>query len=129
MLEPLFTIDGEAFGVEVTALSREMEIVTATDDCTTLDGVCHRDILGTYCHYTMTVCCRKDPEELERFWQTIIQPVESLSCSFPYGQQMLTQKMHIRSAIQKLTDATRGNRWDSITVRFLGTEPLVRPWT
>lgn len=127
MAEPLFTVDDEAFDVEVTQLSREMEIVTAYDDCTTLDGVCHRDILGTYCHYTMTVCCRHDPEELERFWEAISQPEEVLNCSFPYGQGQLTQKMYIRSASQKLTDTRRGNCWDSITVRFLGTVPLVKP--
>ena len=126
MTEPLFTIDDASFQVDVTELSRELEIVTGADDCMTLDGVCHRDVMGTYCHYTMTVRCQYDPQELERFLTAITRPVDSIICSFPYGQQLLTQKMHIRSVSQKLTDARGGNQWGSITVRFLGTEPLVR---
>lgn len=126
MTEPLFTIDGQSFFVDVTQLQRELTVVTAAEDCVTLDGTCHRDVLGTYCHYTMTVCCRQDPQELERFLEAITRPVESMLCSFPYGQGQLTQKMHIQSATQKLTDARRGNQWDSITVRFLGTEPQVK---
>jgi len=125
VVEPLFTIDDEIFYVDVTDLSRELEIITGAEDCMTLDGVCHRDVLGTYCHYTMTVRCWHDPLELERFLTAITRPVDSLLCRFPYGQETLTQKMHIQSVKQKLTDARGGNRWDSITVRFLGTEPLV----
>lgn len=125
MIQPLFTIDQESFDVQVTQLQREAVITTASNDCTTLDGACHRDILGTYCHYTMTVAARENMQELERFWEQITRPVESMVCSFPYGQGQLTQQMYIQSVSQKLTDASWGNQWDSVTVRFLGMKPLV----
>ena len=121
----LFYIDGESFGVEVTALQREFAILQATEPCVTMDGICHREPLGSYCHYTMTVRACQDPAELERFWEKVSQPVESLECSFPYGQQMLTQQMYIETGSQALLDANQGNQWGSITLRFRGKAPRV----
>ena len=125
MTEPLFWIDGESFEVQVTALQREFAILQATEPCVTMDGICHREPLGSYCHYKMTVAAHRDPGELERFWEKVSQPVESFGCVFPYGQQTLTQEMYVESGSQALLDAKGENRWGSITLRFLGKAPRV----
>ena len=127
MAQPLFYIDGEGFRVQVTQLQREFEIRQASDPCTTLDGTCHREPLGSFCHYLMTVAAWSDQGELERFWEKICQPVESFLCSFPYGDGQLTQQMYVESGSQKLLEAAQGNRWGSITLRFRGKTPRVTP--
>ena len=125
MSEPLFYIDEESFDVAVTALQREFELRQTGQAYMTLDGVCHREVLGSYCHYKMTVAVRRDEGELERFWEKITQPTESVLCTFPYGQQTLTQEMYLESGSQDLLDASEGNRWGSITLRFWGKTPRV----
>lgn len=126
MLEPIFTIDGQPFELDVVSLTREFSITQAAPNCVTMDGTWHREPLGSLCHYQITLRCRDNQEELERFWEVISQPKESILCCFPYGQQTLTQRMYVESGSQKLLDMRGENRWDSITVRFLGLEPRVR---
>lgn len=121
--EPLFTIDGKRFAVEVMSLTREFEL--AGNTAVTLDGTRHRDILGSYCHYEMTIQSRNDRQALEEFWEAVSAPRESLLCRFPYGQQWLEQKMFVEGGSQKLLDARNGNRWDAITLRFVGSVPRV----
>ena len=125
MTEPLFWIDGESFGVQVTALQREFAILQATEPCVTMDGICHREPLGSYCHYKMTVAAHRDPGELERFWEKVSQPNVCILCSFPYGDGFLTQEMFVEAGIQALPDTRGENRWDKVTVRFRGKTPQV----
>ena len=121
----LFTLDGESYGVDVMALEREFEIREALPGCITLDGTYHRELLGTYYHYTLTVCCRQDRQELERFWEKVSQPNVCILCSFPYGDGFLTQEMFVEAGIQALPDTRGENRWDKVTVRFRGKTPQV----
>lgn len=125
MLEPLFTIDGESFDVEVVSLRREFALNQAHPAAMTLDGSFHRELTGSYCHYRLTVRTRRDPGELERFWEAVSAPKETLTCTFPYGDGWLTQQMFVESGTQELTDAVGANRWDAITLRFVGAKPRV----
>lgn len=126
MTDPLFTLDGESYGVDVLSLQREFAVAEADGACLTMDGTHRRQPLGTYYHYTITVRCRQGNEaELERFWQTISRPAESIECCFPYGDSRLTQRMYVQSGSQALLDSVGGNRWGTVTVRFLGTLPQV----
>ena len=124
-MDELFLLDGESYYLEVLSLTREFEIRQQNEPCHTLDGACHRQLLGTYCHYTMTVRSRGDQAELERFWNAVSRPVSYIECTFPYGQDTLTQKMYVESGSQGLLDATAGNLWDTITIRFRGLQPQV----
>ena len=126
MEEHVFTLDGEHFLVDVVALQREFALAEGQTSCITLDGQHHRQVKGTYYNFTMTVRGRPGQEgELERFWKKISAPAERILCSFPYGQQVLTQQMYVQEGSQALLDCREGNRWDQITVRFLAALPQV----
>lgn len=126
MEEQIFTLDGEEFLVDVVALRREFSLAESQNSCITLDGQHHRQVKGTYYNYTMTVRGRPGQEgELERFWQKVSGPAERILCSFPYGQQRLTQQMYVQDGTQALLGCRGGNCWDQITVRFLAALPQV----
>lgn len=121
-----FTLDGEEYFLDVVSLKREFVLAQGQTACTTLDGQHHRQVQGTYYHYTMTVRGRPGQEqELERFWNKISAPVERVECCFPYGQGMLTQQMYVQEGSQALLGCREGNNWDQITVRFLAAVPKV----
>ena len=89
----------------------------------------YRDLFGTYYHYTMTVAQRgDDAESLEAFWQAVSTPAVSHICTFPYGQQTLTQRMYIKAGQQILQhrDALK-NHWGTVEIEFIAMAPEVTP--
>lgn len=126
MDEKIFSLDGEEFDLDVLKLQREFSVGEQRDICVTLDGSYHREIAGTYYHYTMTVRARNgNYSELDRFWEKVSQPVERIVCRFPYGQGYLTQEMYVAEGKQELITCRDSNRWDGITIRFVAAKPQV----
>lgn len=124
----VFVMDGISYDVHVTALIRKFAVLDTEETGRTQDGNMYRDPVGTFYNYTMTVCRKAgNSADLDAFWEAISQPVESHICTFPYGQQTLTQRMYVTAgeqAVQRLTD--RGAYWGEITVNFIAMQPQVR---
>lgn len=118
-MKPLFTIDGQQLPLRVLKLSREFSQLEGRNAMTTLDGQRHFDPVGTAVHYSMTVTGTQDA--LEQFWQLLCRPVQSHSCTFPYGDTTLTQQMYVDHGSQTLGPDIR---WEAITVRFQGAQPM-----
>ena len=125
----IFTLDGRTYNVRVTALQRKFSVQDFRQPGRTMDGKLHRDVLGTYYHYSMTVAPLEGYEsEMDTLWQAVSQPVESHLCLFPYSQQALQQQMYITGGSQELTVIRQGvRRWGSLTLEFTATEPEVLP--
>ena len=51
----IFTVDGVEYDVNVMKLSRKAKVTDTDNSGRTLDGVMHRDIIGTYYNYTLEV--------------------------------------------------------------------------
>lgn len=124
-----FKMDGEAYNVDVIELTRKFSVLDSEKSGRTQDGKMYRDPIGTYYNYTMTVMRRgNDVDALDDFWEAISAPKESHKCTFPYGQDMLTQEMYVTSGEQKLRRMTKErNEWDEISVSFVAMEPEVVP--
>ena len=124
----VFLLDGKGYDVHVTKLTRQFSVMDSENSGRTIDGQMYRDPVGTFYHYTMTVSAGEDTAELEAFWEAISQPVHSHVCTFPYGQQTLTQRMFITDGEQPLLRMTdRGNYWDEVTLQFTAVSPRVVP--
>lgn len=125
----IFQLDGKSYDVRVTALTRKFSVEDFRKPGYTMDGQLHREVLGTYYHYTMTVEAYAGREKaLEDLWQAVSSPVEAHLCRFPYGQQNLQQQMYITGGAQDLTlirDDSR--RWGSLTLEFTAAAPEVLP--
>lgn len=125
----VFEMDGAAYNVHVTKLTRKFSVLDTEEAGRTMDGQMYRDPIGTFYNYTMTVSPDPaDPGAMDAFWEAISQPVKSRVCVFPYGQQTLTQRMYVTSGEQdvlRLTD--RAAHWGEITVDFIAMGPKVTP--
>lgn len=125
----VFTMDGVAYNVSVTALTRKFSVMDTDKSGRTQDGAMYRDVVGTFYNYTMTVEQQgSDAGALEAFWEAISSPKASHVCVFPYGQKTLTQRMYVtggEQALQRMDD--RGNHWGELAVSFIAMEPEVIP--
>lgn len=125
----VFMMDGIAYNVHVTKLSREFSVLDSDNSGRTLDGQLYREPIGTYYNYTMTVAPKDgDLAAMDAFWDAISQPVQSHVCTFPYNQQTLTQKMYVTGGGQDmLLLQGQAAHWGEITVSFTATGPGVTP--
>lgn len=124
----LFTIDGVGYNVCVTKLTRKFSVLDTEKSGRTLDGEMYRDPIGTFYNYSMTISPRgSDVAAMDAFWEAISQPAVSHICVFPYGQEMLTQRMYVTSGEQDLTVvANQKSVWGDITINFIAMGPKVK---
>lgn len=123
----VFEIDGKAYNVHVTKLTRKFSVLDSDKAGRTMDGQMYRDPVGTFYNYTMSVVPNvSDPQAMDRFWEAISQPAKSHVCVFPYGQHTLTQRMYVTSGEQDMLRMTKGAaHWGEITVNFIAMGPKV----
>ena len=124
-----FLLDGVAYNVSVSKLTRKFSVLDSDKTGRTLNGEMYRDIIGTFYNYSMTVDQRgTDAKSFDAFWEAISQPVESHVCVFPYGQSTLTQRMYVTSGEQDLKAAlTNAARWGELSINFIAMSPKVVP--
>lgn len=124
----VFLMDGTAYNVSVTSLTRKFSVMDTDKSGRTQDGAMYRDIIGTFYNYTMTVRERNgDAASLDAFWGAVSNPSKaSHTCQFPYGQSVLTQEMYVTSGEQGLKRMEPGrNHWGEITLNFIAMKPEV----
>ena len=124
-----FLIDGKAYNVWVSKLTRKFSVLDSGKTGRTQDGTMYRDVIGTFYNYSMTVeQCRDDHESMDALWEAISMPEKSHICTFLYNQETLTQEMYITSGEQGLESKTeRGTHWGEMTLSFVATKPKVVP--
>lgn len=124
-----FLMDGIAYNVRVSKMTRKFSIQDTDKTGRTQDGEMYRDIVGTFYNYSMTVEQKDgDAESFDSFWEAISQPVESHVCVFPYNQSSLTQRMYITSGEQDLVSRTpTKNEWGEISISYVAMGPKVVP--
>lgn len=125
----VFEMDGVAYDVDVVELSREFSVLDTDNSGRTLDGGMYREPIGTYYNYTMTVRPKAGAQgDMDAFWEAISQPVVSHVCTFPYNQQILTQRMYVTDGEQALTRLSeKGAAWGEASIRFTALSPKVVP--
>lgn len=129
MQNQVFLMDGTAYNVRVSKMTRKFSVQDTDRTGRTQDGHMYRDIVGTFYNYEMTVeQCGDDAEAYDNFWEAISQPTESHVCVFPYNQSIMTQRMYVSSGEQELVSKEPSrNRWGEITVSYIAMTPKVVP--
>lgn len=124
-----FTMDGEAYNVRVSELTRKFSVQDTDNAGRTQNGDMYREIIGTFYNYSMTVeQMGDDRAAMDRFWEAISQPVKSHVCVFPYNQKTITQRMYITGGQQQLIDMnSKRKRWGPIQVSCIAMTAKVKP--
>lgn len=125
----VFTMDGKEYNLWVTDLEREAQVTDTENSGRTNDYAMHRDIIGTFYNYVMTIRPHgEDVTDYDTFYEQITAPVESHDMVFPYGQETLSFKAYITSAKDKLIIRNGKNLWgrDGVSLNFIAMEPQRR---
>lgn len=129
MIEQPFLLDGVAYNVRVTKLTRKFSVLDTDKTGRTQNGEMYRDIIGTFYNYSMTVEQRgNDAAAMDELWEAISKPEVSHVCVFPYGQETITQKMYITSGEQDVLAVGRDStEWGEMSLNFIAMSPKVVP--
>lgn len=76
-------IDDVTYQVPIVELQRKGDILDLTANRTE-DGVLHRDVIGTFYNYTLTIGTINDPDLYETLWDVLTAPVASHWIELPH---------------------------------------------
>lgn len=126
----VFTVDGVEYDVNVMKLSRNAKVTDTGNSGRTLDGVMHRDIIGTYYNYTLEVAAKEGKyQDYDRLYDVVSAPVDSHDLVFPHGQETLLFKAYITEANDTMIRREGVNLWgydDNLKLNFIAMEPQRR---
>lgn len=121
-----FLIDEVDFSSRVVAnITRRAEIRDTDLSGTMLGGEYHRDIMGTYYTYQLTIAVPvTDTATYTELYQLLTQPVESHQVVLPYNQSVLEITAYIKTVTDRLYRQTLDKlTWNTIVVEFVGASP------
>lgn len=128
----LFTIDGKGYNVIVEKLERTGEVTDTEASGRTGDYAMHRDIIGTFYNYKVTVRTVDYSEEAlasyDELFDAITAPVASHAVSFPYGQDVLNFDAYVTKATDTLIRMNGKNIWgyEGVQISFIAMAPQRR---
>ena len=126
----MLEIDGIEYGAIVTALKRSFEVTDGKNAGRTLDGNMHRDLIGTYYNYSISVMTdRMTQAKYNQLYEVISSPTESHDIVIAYGNETLTFKAYVTQGTDDLLrQYSETNRyWGNLSFNFIAMEPQRRP--
>lgn len=122
----MLKIDGTEYGTIVTALQRSFEVADGENAGRTLDGTMHRDLIGTYYNFSITINTdRLTQKQYNELYEIISSPVESHNITVAYGNSLLTFNAYITNGtddlIRQYSETDR--YWGNLTLNFIAMEP------
>ena len=75
-------IDGVTYSVPILEMQRKGDILDLTANRTE-DGVLHREVIGTYYNFTLTIGIVNDQELYDALWWKLTEPVASHQIQLP----------------------------------------------
>lgn len=126
--EAKFRIDGVVYDVTVKKFGRNFNALDTKNTNRTLDGVMHRDVIGTYYNYSMEIDTSKlNVVEYDELYEVISSPDEKHNVTFPYGQGMYTFDAYITNGSDELITMKDGmNLWGNLKFNIIAMSPKRR---
>lgn len=126
----IFTVDKVEYDVNVMKLSRKAKVTDTDNSGRTLDGVMHRDIIGTYYNYTLEVQAKDGKyQDYDRLFDVVSAPQDSHDFVILYGQETLSFKAYVTTAEDSMIRRDDVNLWgyeDTLKLDFVAMEPQRR---
>lgn len=126
----IFTVDGVEYDVDVVKLSRKAKVTDTANSGRTLDGVMHRDIIGTYYNYTLEILAKEGKyQDYDKLFDVVSAPQDSHDFVTPYNQETLFFKAYVTSAEDSMIRRNGVNLWgyeEPLKIDFIAMEPQRR---
>lgn len=120
----VFTLDGIDYNVFVTKLERSFEVADSDSSGRTKDWRMHRDVIGTFYNYTMSIEMKHfNIEEYSKFYQAISSPTEKHIFTFPYNGETITFEGYCTKGKDSLRVIDGKNIWSGLSVNFISMAP------
>lgn len=130
-MQNLVSISGRYFDVAISSVKRAHEITDGENAGRTMPPrvLMIRDIIGTFIPYTISFGTKRlSPGEYDALVAALVQPVDSISITAPYGQSSITFDAYVTKVEDELLSNLHGvRRWGNLTVTFTPMEPNIRP--
>lgn len=131
MSQDLIAVNGVFYEVVVGALKRTCDI-TDGDNAGRTDPPAAsmiRDVIGTFFTYVLTIEPKQGKQaQYDAFHDTLVQPVDSVQLTVPYGQTSKTFDAYITKVEDELK-VRRGSLkiWGGMAITFTATDPNITP--
>lgn len=122
----MLKIDGKNYLAICTKLTRNFEVADGENAGRTTDGAMHRDLIGTYYNYSVTIATdRLHQSEYNELYETISSPVESHSIEVAYGNRTLRFRAYITQGSDDLIRqyGDNDNYWGNLSFDFIAMRP------
>ena len=114
-------IDGTTYEVPILNLDRTGDILDLTANRTE-DGNLHREVIGTYYNYTLTIGTINDPVLYETLWQVLTAPVASHTVELPHDH--VSYEAYVSSCKDNIRLITNdGYRAKGLSCKFTAMNP------
>lgn len=118
-------IDGQHFDIPMLSLKRTADFLDKYAERTE-DGVLHRELIGVYYNYTLTVGTSSEfgDTDYNAFWDKVTEPVEFHSISMPVADGYYTFTGYISSVSDEYEKILDGKAiFKGFTCRFTAQAP------
>lgn len=114
-------IDGTTYRVAITSLKRKADILDKYAERTE-DGVLHREVIGTYHNYTLSIGIVNDLDLYNTLFSVLSEPIESHIVELPHDH---VQFEGYFSSVQDEIDRIRenGTRYKGLTCNLISVRP------
>ena len=124
----VFTIDGNAYDVEIISLKRKFSVLDGDKAGRASDGSMMRNIIGTYYNYSMQLNTdRLSRSQYDELYEILSAPQDSHTVVLPYGRGTITQQMYVTGGEDELKTDDKGNIWDGLSIEFVAMTPKSKP--
>lgn len=124
----VFTIDGNAYDVEIISLKRKFSVLDGDKAGRASDGSMMRNIIGTYYNYSMQLNTdRLSRSQYDELYEILSAPQDSHTVVLPYGRGTITQQMYVTGGEDELKTDDKGNIWDGLSIEFVAMTPKRKP--
>ena len=114
-------IDDTEYKVPIVELQRKGDILDLTANRTE-DGVLHREVIGTYYNYTLTIGVVNDPDLYNTLWDVLTAPVASHYIELPHDHVRFEGYFgSCKDNIQLITDD--GYKAKGLSCNLVATRP------
>lgn len=119
----MFTIDNITFDALVISCKRSFEVSDSESSGRTQDWVMHRDPVGTFYNYSISIDCR-DRAKYDQLYELLSAPSASHTFTFPYGQTTISFRGYVTKGSDELIRVRNGvKQWKELSFNCIAMAP------
>lgn len=123
----MIIIDGNGYDIPIIRIRRSADFLDKFAERTN-DGNLHRELIGVYFNYQLTLGSTTDVEEYQRLWDKLTEPEEFHEVIVPDESGDYLFEAYFSNVKDKLRKQIgEKNYWNGLTVNFISRRPERTP--